>query len=69
MPCAEKTAATAATDGGITPTVNTADVLDGGVDFTGSVAVPGQGLPGLDAARLAIRGLSGMPIPADQTVQ
>ena len=62
-------AASAAQELGITPTVTTADALDGGIDFTGNNADPGTTLQGRDVARTAIRGLSGTPYTVDQMVQ
>ena len=62
-------AASAAQELGITPTVTTADALDGGIDFTGNAADPGTTLQGRDVARTAIRGLSGTPYTVDQMVQ
>ena len=65
-------AASAAQELGITPTVTTADALDGGIDFSGNAAVPGTTLQERDVARTAIRGLSpvsGTPSTVDHMVQ
>ena len=62
-------AASAAQELGITPTVTTADALDGGIGFSGNAADPGTTLQVRGVARTAIRGLSGTPYTVDQMVK